>query len=119
MSGTSRPPTPSHTTEPRAARATASSRSGSIGLPSSSAAQCGETAGPKVYGATSAGSCPVVAASSSWSIGHSPGSSSSPVTTGLNADTGSPRATSAAQIAAATTVFPAPVSVPVTKTPCT
>ena len=59
----------------------------------------------------------MVAASSSWSSGHSPGSSSSPVTTGLNAETRSPRATSAAQIAAARTVFPAPVSVPVTKTP--
>ena len=38
----------------------------------SSAAQCGDTAGPKVYGATSFGSCPVAAASSSWSGGHSP-----------------------------------------------
>ena len=47
----------------------------------------------------------------------SPGSSSRPVTTGLNAATRSPRAASAAQIAAATTVLPTSVSVPVTKTP--
>jgi hypothetical protein len=35
----------------------------------------------------------------------------------LNAATRSPRAASAAQIAAATTDLPTPVSVPVTKTP--
>src|SRR5436305_8681166 len=40
-----------------------------------------------------------------------------PVTTGLNATTCSPRASSAAAIDAATTVLPTPVSVPVTKRP--
>jgi hypothetical protein len=43
--------------------------------------------------------------------------SSVPVRTGLNARTRSPRATRAAAIAAATTVLPTPVSVPVTKQP--
>ena len=64
------------------------------------------------------GDVPAAAASSSWSRGQ-PGSagSSSPVTTGLNAATRSPRARSAATIAPATTVLPTPVSVPVTNSP--
>ncbi len=45
------------------------------------------------------------------------GGSSSPVITGLSALTGVPRARSAATIAAATTVLPTPVSVPVTNSP--
>src|SRR6188472_491160 len=60
---------------------------------------------------------PVAPASSSWSAGHSGSGSSRPVTTGLNARTGSPRARSVVAIDAATTVLPTPVSVPVTKTP--
>src|SRR3954464_1660727 len=59
----------------------------------------------------------VAAASSSWSRGHSPTGSSRPVRTGLNAATLMPFATAAAQIAAARTVLPTSVSVPVTKTP--
>ena len=47
------------------------------------------------------------------------GVSSVPVSTGLLAWTSTPRARRPAAIAALTTVLPAPVSVPVTRTPCT
>src|SRR4051795_1622832 len=56
-------------------------------------------------------------ARSSWSRGQSTTGSSRPVITGLNDATERPRDAAAAQIAAASTVLPTPVSVPVTKTP--
>ena len=57
----------------------------SISTPACSAARCGESGGPKRYGATSSGDWPQFAteASSSWSWPHSPGSSSRPGDRGL------------------------------------
>ena len=73
------------------ARAAPTSSAGSIGVPASSAARCGETGGPKRR--RDRRGRPAAAASSSWSGGHAgSGGSSVPVTTGLNAATRSPRA---------------------------
>src|SRR4051794_26930942 len=121
-SGPSTPPPPSTTSASApaaAARAAATTPAGSIAVPASSAARCGETAGPKRSGATASGATPAAAPSSSWSAGRPGSGSSSPVTTGLNAPTRTPSARSAAAMAAASTVLPTPVSVPVTKQPRT
>src|SRR4051794_4526710 len=99
-------------------RAASSSSGGSTATPASSAAKCGDTAGPKRYGATSSGDCPVTWASSSWSRGQTgSGGSSSPVTAGLKAATAWPREAKSAHAAAASTVLPTPVSVPATNRP--
>src|SRR5213080_1753772 len=100
-----------------ASRAAVTSSAGSIAAPASSAARWGDTGGPNRSGATWFGTAPVTAARSSWSIGRPGSGSSVPVTTGLNAATLVPPDRRAAATAAATTVFPAPVSVPVTKRP--
>ena len=93
--GTSSPPTPSR----QRVRPSPRARAASIKLgrvdraPASSAARCGETAGPKRSGATAAGvdaRAPPRAARGRRGL---PGSGSSrPVTTGLNAATRTPRA---------------------------
>ena len=74
---------------------------------------------PNVTAATSLGALAPVTCRQQLVVGgpRSPAASSSPVTTGLKAATRSPRARSAAAIAAATIVLPTPVSVPVTKKP--
>ena len=106
-----------------AARAASSTCSRVSGSPASSAARCGETAGPKRRGATSSPAMPAAAPSSSWSAGHGCRCvfDRRLVEAGddrlVRARPARRRRRSAASSAALSTVLPTPVSVPVTSSP--